>query len=124
MNGKSYDRRAFFSKVLGASALAVGTIVLDSCTNQKDNTTEAEEKATFGKTNCDDLSGLSTSALAERKRLGYVNKSYVPGSSCGNCSRYLPPTKPGHCGGCQMFDGPVRITGYCIQYDPIASNTD
>lgn len=71
---------------------------------------------------CDDYTGVSAEDLAKRKKLAYVNKSPIPDSHCGNCALHLPPADGKTCGGCMLFKGPVRTTGYCTYWAPIANN--
>ena len=59
---------------------------------------------------------ISESELEKRKKFGYMDESTVPDSHCGNCSLFIPPDSGKACGGCLLFKGPVRPTGYCTQY--------
>lgn len=65
---------------------------------------------------CNDYTGVSTEELDKRKKLGYVEKSEVPGSDCSNCGLYIPPAEGAACGGCLLFKGPVEAEGHCIQW--------
>lgn len=126
MKQNSYSRRAFIGKCLGVGSLMVGgTFFLASCaSNESKQNKEAQsedagaaEKAPATGDPCDDISGLSAEEKEQRKRFGYVAESAVPGSHCGNCRLYIPPKSDGACGGCLLFKGPVRETGYCAQYE-------
>ncbi|TAN16461.1 MAG: high-potential iron-sulfur protein [Chitinophagaceae bacterium] len=120
MDSKSYSRRGFIGKCAGV-AMSIGVIgvILNSCSNANN---DKGESTGFNSENCDDYSGLSASDLERRKMLNYVDISTVPGNHCENCANYLPP-KPGEkCGGCALFKGPVRSTGYCTQYAPKSQN--
>src|SRR5690625_4612016 len=114
MNKKLNSRRTFIIKCLGLSSLATGEAIISSCNNSSSD--RKEQKNEPGSGNCDDLSEVSKAEIEKREKLNYVKESTVPGSNCGNCHFYIPPKSEGQCGGCLLFDGPVRSTGYCTQY--------
>lgn len=97
--------------------LATGGALTSSCNNSGSDKKEPEEISDKG--NCDDLSGVSESELEKRESLSYVKVSVVSGSLCGNCGYYLMPRPGRNCGGCMLFAGPVRATGWCIQWRPL-----
>jgi hypothetical protein len=116
MEKNKCSRRSFIGKCLGISSLAAAsTLVLSGCGQGKqDNSNEAK---TTGGNPCDDLSGLTKEEIEQRKQFGYVKESSVPGSHCGNCRLFIPSDSEQECGGCLLFKGPVRATGYCTQYE-------
>lgn len=114
MSKHSYTRRSFIGKCLGISAAGMGGLILSGCHNTESG--QQEQKPASGPANCDDLTGVSEAELEKRKKFGYVQESTVPGSHCENCSLYVPPGQGDGCGGCLLFKGPVRPTGYCTQY--------
>jgi hypothetical protein len=114
-NGITCSRRQFIGKCLGIGALiAGGVIVIDGCGPGRSDKQPSSKNAAAG--SCDDLSGISESEIAKRKKFGYVKESTIPGSHCGNCSLFIPGDPGNPCGGCLLFKGPVRATGYCTQY--------
>ncbi|MEO9052975.1 MAG: hypothetical protein ABI280_14345 [Ginsengibacter sp.] len=124
MENKDYSRRKFFNKCFSTgSVLLGGTIFLNSCgTNDSSgNTNESsgnanEKKQSTSEDPCNDLSGVSDVELKKRESLGYVTKSPVPESYCGNCSLYILPKEETGCGGCMLFKGPVHVEGHCVQW--------
>ena len=115
MGNKDYSRREFINKCLNTGGLFFGVaLFFDSCNTNKSN--DSGKKQSTSEDPCDDLSGVSEEELKKRQSLGYVSKSPVPGSFCGNCSLYIPPTNEDSCGGCLLFKGPVDAEGHCAQY--------
>ncbi len=117
MNKRSYSRRVFIGKCMGVTMLTTGGALISSCNNSDSEKKKQEKISDRG--DCDDLSDVSEPELGKRERLSYVKVSIVPGAQCGNCASYLWPRPGEKCGGCVLFEGPVRSTGYCIQYKPI-----
>src|SRR6185312_17081634 len=112
MENKGYSRRKFINKCLRTGSLFFGgALFLNSCNTNNSN--DSGKKQSTSKEPCGDLSGVSEEELKKRRRLGYVSKSPVPGSFCGNCSLYIPPTMQDGCGGCLLFKGPVDAEGHC-----------
>lgn len=115
MENKNYSRRKFISKCLNTSSMFFGgALFLNSCNTNKSN--DSGKKQSTSEDPCDDLSGVSEEELKKRQSLGYVSKSPVPGSFCGNCSLYIPSTTENSCGSCLLFKGPVHAEGHCAQY--------
>ena len=85
---------------------------------QSNNAPPPENKSTTATTDCDDLSGVSAGEMEKRKKFAYVDKAPLPENYCGNCSMFIPQQQNKECGGCLLFEGPVKTTGYCIQYVP------
>lgn len=113
MERKAYSRRKFVGKCLGiGTSLFGGFLMISSCNTPPGK----EDKKTSSSGDCDDLSGISKEEIEKRERVGYVNESTVPGSDCGNCALHIPPDSNATCGGCVLFKGPVKETGYCTQY--------
>lgn len=141
MKDHKYSRRKFLGKyislgsiffggalLLGSSAfksVAKGNNprlnLLDDPESLKDSLIKSapEDTTKVTKNPCDDMTGVAPAELAKRKKLAYVNKSPIEDSHCGNCALYLPPGKGKACGGCVLFKGPVRPTGYCAYWAPI-----
>lgn len=117
MESKDYSRRKFINKILGTSSLLFGgALFLNSCnTNNSPDNESGNEKQSTPK-DCNDLSGVSEDELKKRHSLGYVTKSPIPESYCGNCSLYIPPVGETGCGGCLLFKGPVFAEGHCVQW--------
>ena len=114
MNKNLDSRRTFIAKCLGISALTIGGTTVHSCNNA--GSEKEEGGGNPGSGNCDDLSEVSKAEIEKREKLNYVKESTLSGSNCGNCHFYIPPKSEGQCGGCLLFEGPVRSTGYCTQY--------
>lgn len=116
MGKNKYSRRVFIGKCLGMSPLiAGGVLVLNGCGTNDQNKKDRDNNVTSG--SCDDLSGVSQEEIEKRKKFGYVKKTTVPGSHCGNCRLYIPGEAGQKCGGCLLFKGPVDPEGYCTQYE-------
>lgn len=115
-------RRKFISQCAGGGAAIFGAMfLLNGCGNNE--TKESGEKPVVNKDEgskpadpCNDFTGVSAEELDKRKKLGYVDKSAVPGNSCSNCGLYIPFTDDSGCGKCLLFKGPVHAEGHCIQY--------
>jgi hypothetical protein len=75
-----------------------------------------KDRVETGENPCDDLTDVSAEEIEKRKKFGYVTKSVVPGSFCGNCALFLLSKTENGCGGCVLFKGPVQTEGHCIQY--------
>jgi len=119
VENKDYSRRKFLNKFFGIISAFLGSFLfLISCnTNQSSLDGESgNKKKNTSKDICNDLSGVSDGELHKRESLGYVTKTPVPGSFCGNCSLYIPPASESDCGGCLLFKGPVHAEGHCVQY--------
>lgn len=125
MKDETYSRKEFITKLfLMTGTIFSGSIFALSGCNSKKTSSKKNGKASKSKTAltnpCDDLSNVSKEEIEKRKNLGYVKKSTVAGSNCSNCQLYLAPKEGEKCGGCLLFDGPVRAEGYCMQYVPKA----
>jgi len=118
MGDKIFSRRNFVKRFTGIfTSGAIASIVVTTGCNSNDSDKESI-KTKKEVVDCDDFSGVSESELKKRQALGYVVESTVPGSHCANCALYVPPKEGEKCGGCLLFDGPVRVGGYCSQYQP------
>ena len=89
-------------------------MTISSCESK--NSGQEAKKAASSTNFCDDLSGVSEGEIEKRKRFAYVDRSTLPENQCGNCSMYIPNEQNKECGGCLVFAGPVRASGYCIQW--------
>lgn len=118
MKEKEYSRRRFINQCAGHGAALLGTmLLLNSCGgNGKDKPAAGEEASGKPADPCNDFTGVSAEELDKRKRMAYVDKSEVPGSSCGNCGLYIPWKDQATCGGCLLFKGPVHADGHCTQW--------
>lgn len=118
MDNKDYSRRKFINKILGTGSLLFGgALFLNSCNTNESSGGEGEKKKqSTSEDPCNDLTGVSDGELKKRQSLGYVTKSPVPESYCGNCSLYIPPKEETGCGGCLLFKGPVEAQGHCVQW--------
>ncbi|ACU02557.1 MULTISPECIES: high-potential iron-sulfur protein [Pedobacter] len=142
MKDHKYSRRKFIGKSLSLGSICFGGALLlgssafksvamgsntrpdlsDDPASLKDNLIKPTPQDSTKQTKidpCDDMTGVSPAELAKRKKLAYVNKSPIEDSHCSNCALYLPPGKGKSCGGCVLFKGPVRPTGYCAYWAPI-----
>ncbi|WP_316812720.1 high-potential iron-sulfur protein [Pedobacter heparinus] len=121
MKDKTCSRRKFISKSLYLGSMFFGgALLLGSGAIANDKTTPDQDPKQVKKDPCDDMTGVSPAELAKRKKLAYVNKSPIEDSHCSNCALYLHPAKGKACGGCVLFKGPVRPTGYCAYWAPIS----
>lgn len=113
-------RRKFISHFAGTSvALLGGILLMNSCESgdkKQDSPVSEGGGDTISVESCNDYTGVSAEELDKRKKLGYVEKSEVPGSDCSNCGLYIPPAEGAACGGCLLFKGPVEAEGHCIQW--------
>jgi len=111
-----YSRRTFIRNCAASGMVALGIQAITSCGKSNDNS----EKSADAKSpaSCDDLSGVSETDLANRKKLGYVEKSPLADNQCQNCNLYLPPKEGEKCGGCMLFKGPVFPEAYCTYWAP------
>ncbi|MBX2923519.1 MAG: high-potential iron-sulfur protein [Chitinophagaceae bacterium] len=117
MEEKEYSRRQFISQCAGHSAAFMGMMfLLNSCGGNNKPAAKEENTAKPATDPCNDLTGVSAEELDKRKRMAYVDKSQMPGSSCGNCGLYIPWKDQTTCGGCLLFKGPVHAEGHCIQW--------
>lgn len=119
MQKKDFSRRKFLSKYIAGGTLLVGTLFLPGCTTNPPSSSDGErgnKKQSTSEDPCDDLSGVSEKEIQKRQSLGYLAKSAIPESFCGNCSLYIPAATENGCGGCLLFKGPVHAEGYCMQY--------
>lgn len=108
-------RRHFIKNAMSLGGLLLGGVfIFSNCGDGKKPATEEKKP-----TSCKDLSGVSPEEIDKRKKLGYVEKSPIPDSKCGNCKLFLPPGKDEHCGTCSLFKGPVEVEGYCTYYAPL-----
>ncbi len=118
MSEKDYSRRQFINQCAGQCTALLGmTFLLNSCgSNNKSKPEAVEENAGKPADPCNDLTGISAEELDKRKRMAYVDKSEVPGSSCESCGLYIPWQDQTTCGGCLLFKGPVHAEGHCTQW--------
>jgi hypothetical protein len=118
MKSKECSRRRFINQCTGHSAALLGAILLlNSCGgNNKDKPAGEEENSSKPTDPCNDFTGVSAEELDKRKRMAYIDKSEVPGSSCENCGLYIPWENQTTCGGCLLFKGPVHAEGHCTQW--------
>lgn len=114
MRNRKYSRRTFIYKYISTGSILFGALLAGSCDNQ--NRRGKDRKEALRTTACNDLSGVNKDELEKREKLGYVDKSPVSESYCGNCSMFLPGGQGKDCGTCMLFKGPVYASGYCIQY--------
>ncbi|GEO04756.1 hypothetical protein AAE02nite_24200 [Adhaeribacter aerolatus] len=145
---KKYSRRKFLYKnILGTATLVGGGWLMASCKlaataipGEMNETAQNGQKAAAqnspqpaqntpkgaaqqtpitGQNPCDDLTGVVPGEIEKRKKFAYVGVSPIPDNRCGNCKLFLPPGAGKACGGCLLFKGPVRETGYCTYWAPI-----
>ncbi len=118
---KKYSRRAFlFKNIIGSAALLGSGWLLTSFKLTQDGPkAPVQQTPKNGENPCDDLTGVPASEVEKRKKFAYVNNSPIPDSRCGNCKLFLPAGSGKACGGCLLFKGPVRETGYCTYWAPI-----
>lgn len=118
---KKYSRRAFlFKNMIGSAALWGSGWLLTSFKATQDGTKAlVQETPNKGDNPCDDLTGVTPSEVEKRKKFAYGTTSPIPDSRCGNCKLFLPAGAGKACGGCLLFKGPVRETGYCTYWAPI-----
>ena len=115
MKEKNYSRKEFLSKCVHTGSILLGSLtLLDSCDDKKP--ASADKKESASKNVCEDFSSVSKAEMEKRAKFGYVDKSQVEGSFCGNCALFVPYKENQGCGDCLLFKGPVRQAGYCIQY--------
>lgn len=113
---RTYSRRKFIYKSLGAGTVSLGGAwVLGGCDPKK---SAQEDKENVAFSDCDDLSGVSENEIEKREKLGYVKESPIPDEQCGNCNLYLPSGTDKDCGKCMLFKGPVYASGYCTYWAP------
>ncbi|WP_343305805.1 high-potential iron-sulfur protein [Chitinophaga niabensis] len=109
-------RRHFIKNAMSLGGLLLGgAFIFSGCGDGQKPAATKDKKPT----SCSDLSGISAEEKDKRKKLGYVEKSPIPDSKCGNCKLYLPPGKDEHCGSCSLFKGPIEVEGYCTYYAPL-----
>ena len=116
-------RKDFLKKVIytGGTALIAGFLV-SSCNDDtkpvKAGETNSSEPPPAATANPADTV-LTEADLEKRKQLGYVSKTPMPESHCGNCALYLKPTDEIKFGRCQLFKGKVEENGYCTYWAAI-----
>lgn len=110
-------RRDFIRNAMSLSGLLLGGAFLFSGCGNDSKKPAAEEK--HKPASCSDMTGVSPEEIEKRKKLGYVEKSPIADSSCGNCKLFLPPGEGESCGSCSLFKGPVEEGGYCTYYAPL-----
>lgn len=117
---ENLTRRTFIGRCAGTGAALLGTVLLlNSCGGGSEESRDsAVDQGTGAKPAdpCTDFTGVSAQELEKRKKLGYVDRSEVPGSNCANCGLYVPPADGAACGSCLLFKGPVYGEGHCIQW--------
>lgn len=114
MKDKEESRRRFIRNCWRIStAFLAGGLVLSACGSK-----ESTEKESLATIDCDDLSGVSEDEILKREKFGYVKKSPIPESQCGNCSLYVPSGADKDCGKCMLFEGPVYESAYCTYWAP------
>ena len=116
MKEKEYSRRKFINQCTGHSAALLGAMLLLNSCGSNSKPEAGEESAAKPADPCNDFTGVSSEELDKRKRMAYVDKSEVPGSSCENCGLYIPWENQTTCGGCLLFKGPVHAEGRCTQW--------
>lgn len=121
MIDKEYSRRKFISRfAFFSTGILSGGLLLHSCGENKqgDPTPKAPEAETTPAVTdpCKDFTGVPQEELDKRKSMGYVDKSQVAESSCGNCGLYIPFSEKSDCGKCLLFKGPVLAEGHCMQW--------
>ncbi|MGN6495459.1 MAG: hypothetical protein ACTHLE_25955 [Agriterribacter sp.] len=119
MTGKEYSRRQFMKRAFFSISLSGAAILLHSCGGDKKNEPPPKKDTAApaaGTDPCKDFTGVPQEEMEKRKSMGYVDKSPVPESSCGNCGLYIPFSEKSPCGKCLLFKGPVLAEGHCLQW--------
>lgn len=115
------SRRKFINRfVFLSTSLAGSMFLLPSCGEGESKPdppkTDSSAKAAAPADPCKDFTGVPQEELDKRKSMGYVEKSPLPESSCGNCGLYIPLAEKKECGRCLLFKGPVYADGHCLQW--------
>lgn len=111
------SRRIYLQNGFVFSA-AIGLFWLESCSAKPEKKAETKIPDTKSLDDCQDFSMVTDKDLEARKKLGYLEKSPIAESKCGNCQLWLPPKEGSNCGNCQLFKGPVLTAGYCTYWAP------
>lgn len=117
MDKRKMERRAFIKGTVSSSlAVILGTAyALTGCTNSgKQGAADKDQGKAVS--SCDDYSQVDEVNLRKRNQLGYVKQTSNPDNRCDNCKLYIAPKEGEHCGGCQLFTGPVFKEGYCTYW--------
>lgn len=77
---------------------------------------QTASKTTGAADPCGDTTGLADTDLQMRNNLKYVTVSTEEGKNCANCKFFLADQFGEHCGGCQLFKGPVHPKGNCSSW--------
>ncbi len=62
---------------------------------------------------------LEEQSKTMRKTLQYKDQTDNPAKRCDNCAQYNAKAF-GDCGGCKLFQGPVKPEGVCLSWAPAA----
>lgn len=115
---ENYSRRKFIQRSTAYSSSFFGAVfLLAGCgTDTKTPAKETDAVAPAPTEPCKDFTGVPEEELDKRKKMGYVEQSALPESSCKNCGLYVPFSAESECGKCLLFKGPVFAVGHCVQW--------
>ncbi|MCB9592463.1 MAG: high-potential iron-sulfur protein [Sandaracinaceae bacterium] len=65
-----------------------------------------------GALTCTDTTGLAAAAVATRESQNYTDSSPNAEQKCSGC-RFFTAGQAGHCGTCQVVQGPIHPDGNC-----------
>lgn len=104
------SRRAYLAKCGSLSVVMVaGGLSLAGC---------AKKPVAAGSPACTNTSAISETDRQTRASLSYIDVSTVTDRTCGNCSLFIAPGRPGLCGACQIVKGEIAEGAWCTAWAP------
>lgn len=124
---KKYDRRQFMYRAgvcgLFGVATASGLTILGGCDAKEEaekaaaQPHQAIQAARAIANPCEDLSALSSAAIATREEFDYESRSADGTELCRTCSYWRPSPRGDFCGTCTLMKGPIHPLGTCTSWE-------